>query len=115
MNKLTYQDCVELKDAGFKSKSRTFILPDGTTYDWMEFKTGGVLLPSLSELIEECGLGFDKLYYRPTGQALDDGKGAWYARKAYPLLYEGIKVPDFRGQSPEQAVKSLYCALNPKK
>jgi hypothetical protein len=71
-------------------------------------------VPTLSELIEACGIQFDKLYYRPIGSNLEDGKGAWFARKMYPLDYRPLKMLDQRGSTPDEAVARLWLALNQK-
>lgn len=93
MNKLTYQDCIELKEAGFQlvpchqNYKDSFQFPDGTYR----------AVPKLEELIDVCGDGFINL--KKVG-------GLW---EAYSSL------EDFHlGSSPIQAVKNLYIALNKK-
>lgn len=95
MNKLTYEDCLELKDAGFpQNKYREGTKGAGPVY--FEY------YPTLSELIEECGaLSLFVL--------MKDHLG-WSAGCGNDLL-NGTKAS---GSSPEQAVKNLYIALNKK-
>lgn len=94
---LTYQDALELKEAGFISKN-TIIYPDS--------KTGDEQLPnpSLQELIEACGGSFRSLFHFPD-EELSDYR--WTATSYIPKHAE-------TGSSPIQAVKNLYCALKKK-
>jgi len=101
---MTYELALKLKNAGFKSNSEVFIKENGETYKWNELKTGGVLLPNLSELIEACGESGFILQYR--GQ-----EEFWLAEKYY-----GIEKPQdlATGSTPEEAVAKLWLVINKK-
>lgn len=80
MSNLKYKDCLELKEAGF---------PEGSdeTGSYIE----GVYVPTLKELIDECGdhfLGLSRIK-----------KDEWVAFS---------KDKNFKCSSPEEAVKNLY-------
>ena len=136
--KLTYEDCKELKDAGFPQdptfqpegmrpaymqiiwndgweqvvttrpdleKGKFWRVRDEAVYTLDELKAESLVakVPSLSELIEECGEEFDFMD-RPWNE---DGKSRRFrAVKRYGTWTEG------NGSSPEQAVKNLWIALN---
>lgn len=130
MTPLTYQDALDLKKCGFPQKvlyGDTFWDTNNIQFqpyqignsDDMDKTTGGwnpalnrendtakpayVKVPSLGELVRECGEGFDSLSI-----AYDEGKPYWWASAS------GEKIREFSGSTPEQAVKNLYCALHKK-
>jgi len=111
MNKLTYEDCISLKNAGFpqplvgKGFKKNGIECAYDVSKYIEFKEDYIYLPSLEEIIEQCGEGFDQL----TRSIDQGGETYWWASSINPKLRE------FNADSPIIAVKNLYCALNPKK
>lgn len=99
---LTYNDCKELKEAGFP-------YPD----NWEDLMTlddlsgrGKMYRPSLEHLIEACGDRFRSL----TNWGRVGELGGWNA------ISESIdeKFISVYSDSPIQAVKNLYCALKTK-
>lgn len=99
-NMLTYEDCKELKEAGFPLKGLKDWNMTECPFVWGHFKADdgeSYIKPTLSELIEACGDDFGALY--------SDGMNGWLA-EAYPCSGEGF--------SPEQAVKDLWLAINKK-
>ena len=101
--KLSYQDCKELKDAGFPQKRVGMYLYDKegnlihlvSDRDWSELDSD-IKIPTLSELIEACGVVFHRLV----------NQGATWEAYSSPDSKIGV------GDSPEQAVKNLWIALN---
>ena len=122
MNNLTYQDCVELKEHGFPQE-----IPVGGTY-WEGLNAGGggphesiftgdeeeismsvgeiTYSPTLEELIEACSKDLSMVCNRLTH---------WVAIGSFQDKNTNIVHVHETGSSPSQAVKNLYCALNPKK
>jgi hypothetical protein len=109
--KLTYQDALELKEAGFpqEQKKGHYIFPNETYRS--ENGDGSVhhdedkcYQATLEELIEACGEEIVGMQRR-----LD---GGWYVI-ANP--FTAIENVPLAGDSLIQAVKKLYCALNPKR
>ena len=97
---MDYELAKELKDAGYPEPN-----PNLGRGLWAagDFKETGVYLPTLPELIEACGDGFDTLYRT---------NGRWYA-----IGYTRVKRIDIDGieldcNSPEEAVARLWLALN---
>lgn len=102
MNKLTYEDCKELKEAGFPFR---FVIGDEEY-----FKTGPINIPDLSELIYECGF---------KGFVFWELEGIFYAGKddkifRSDIYYDGYPRNLNEGTTLEQAVKNLYLELNNK-
>lgn len=94
---LTYQKVIELKDNGFPTKSIWF----GEDPTGSKFLLGA---PSLSELIEACGIKFDSL--------IKNSEGVWEAEGEdcgeFSFLYFG------KGDSPEIAIANLWLDMNDK-
>ena len=88
---LTYQDCLELKEAGFPQKMRNLVYKD-------EMTLPGLYSPTLEELIAECGDGLTML---------ENWGDSW---SAYEERIDLIGK-EARGKTPIQAVKNLYIAL----
>jgi len=106
MNKLSYKDAKELKDAGF---------PQGEPNSWsvqfadrpkQEIKGNPFeeYIPTLSELIEACGDDFSHLKKLET---------SWIAVTHSAFDENGNNFEEF-GKTPEQAVKNLWIKLNKK-
>lgn len=102
---MNYEMALKLKKAGFPRVGSVEISINNGVEEELWF-------PTLSDLIESCGIMFDMLYYRPTGSAMHDKKGAWFSRRTFPLTFTGIKNPDSRGSTPEEAVANLWLKLN---
>lgn len=99
MSKLSYKDCLQLKEAGFPQvrhfDPKDYLpepLEDGS-YDLDDF----IAIPTLSELIDGCG---DGLHVIARSNGLD-GKVRW-------ICNNGL------GDTPEKAVKELYIQLHGK-
>lgn len=103
--KLTYQDCKELKDAGFPQREGHLVCEHGEHIT----KLGACKTyyePSFSELLELCGDKFT---------LLEKTKMRWWAcgcARENDGTLKHKKETDFAGASPEQAVKNLWVALN---
>lgn len=108
---MNYELAKKLKDAGFPQRGSSFIFlhKNGqeqirmSLSDPIEFKKdGGVYGPTLSELIEACGLRFAELKK--------------FSEKNYTAICYAIKVGDTtmmcEGSTPEEAVAQLWLALN---
>lgn len=115
MNKLTYADCAELKEAGLKSQigrigaffykiNGDIEIEDDRGILIDPEREDIVVIPNLKELIEACGEAFGSL----TKFTDKDEREDWGASNN---LEDGLY---YQGFSPEQAVARLYCALNPK-
>ena len=101
--KLTYKDCLELKNAGFPQKS--FIAHNNGQRQTHHYES--YYIPTLDELIEECGdVTLIKKRDAPCeGEEVDT------------FTYEAFQDEDgitFIDDTPEQAVKNLYIAINKK-
>lgn len=107
--KLTYEDCKELKDAGYEQKSPRYY-EDGRLFDeaglshpsipievYREEIAKTVYFPSLSELIEACG---------------EESVITLTIGKAISTALHGATGLVSEGSSPEQAVKNLWIAIN---
>lgn len=92
---MNYELLKELKDAGFSQ---------GVKKGEVEYKPEHGLLhkPTLSELIEACGMTLLGLT-----RGIEDDKHIWIASS-------GIGLNDVTGSTPEEAVARLYLALNKK-
>lgn len=130
---LTYEDCKELEDAGFSyigSGPYETVYPEGMQRP--QYMRGevipksdvGVRIPTLSELIEQCGpwIPLDPAispYSSVAGQVaefnlhatLQNGMLTWHAGYALPEYYHEAHLLA-HGATPEQAVKNLWIALN---
>lgn len=111
-NQMTYKLARQLKDAGFKqrngfhlgAKMNGFFAPTE-----METPEDFAYEPTLSQLIEACGDRFKCLFtetfeYEPSSVRID-----WVCDG---LLEEPITMYRARGSTPEEAVASLWLALN---
>lgn len=112
MNPLTYEDCKELKDAGFPQ-----IVSFETDVHIYKDEKGieEVRVPTLSELIAACGEDFYSLRYTPVSGMGSDNHWVAHSRsigaiKVSPLNAVGME--GFIGSTPEQAVKNLWLALH---
>jgi hypothetical protein len=119
---LTYQDALDLKEAGFSLRSCEY----AHVYGDKDKETGGCaycsqpafivgdehyIIPTLEELIEACGAKKDYDYgymFDLTIHASDDKWVACYTDENYHEITEHLNY----GSSPIQAVKNLYCALH---
>ena len=115
---LTFETCMKLKSAGFPQKKDTNL--DVTVDYWLkegrfgfiwakdDLPLEGCRIPTLSELIEECGDGFENLYqYRATSK--------WACSVVESCLGcnpEGWDEQGTIGDTPEEAVANLYLALH---
>lgn len=115
---MTYELAKELKDARFPQRPHTPLSIPRMGIQEIEH----VDLPTLSELVEACGEGFESLARIPNVQLLNGRTGEpigvyWYA---YPTeeAYTGDCVVDCcgykSGTTPEEAVARLWLALNKK-
>ena len=112
MNNLSYEDAKELKDAGFpqglRSDTLHYFESDGdivlSRFVDEEFQPDYeyVNSPILDELIEACGEEF----------VLEKNDGYWIAGEY--IDHDGEIHRQFEGNTPEQAVKNLWIALNKK-
>ncbi len=109
---MDYDLCKKLKDAGFPQTgvgSNKRIFPDGSIQNyWLAFETKnpGVYIPTLSEMIEQCG---DRIH--GTSRYKDGilSKGWW--------TYGTVNIFDsfstwFEGANLDIAVANLYLALH---
>ncbi len=100
---IPYELAKQLRDAGFPQNSEDTIseyLPDSP----IPYYERSVSNPSLSELIEVCGNGFDILKR--------DLENMWIAESGPDDFYGA----DYRseGSTPDEAVAKLYLAINKK-
>lgn len=98
--KLTYEDCVELKDVGFPQGNERFINKDNDIVDIENWSEEYTYFPILEELIEACGDSIKEINLE------EDTKVA--------VGWNGKKILYGKGKFTEQAVKNLYVALNKK-
>ena len=93
---MTYQLAKQLKDAGFPKPKNIYteLVVDGEHYY-------DVYIPTLSELIEACGLQMNRLIQNE----MDDDSILWQA-----INWEGNHREE--GKTPEEAVARLFLALN---
>lgn len=100
---MNYELAKELKDAGFLQEGKTteyIIAHKGYS------ETVMLYIPTLSELIEACGVAFEGLIYSPRkGTELHK---EWYAGGRKNLGFEQKE----NGDTPEIAVAKLWLALN---
>lgn len=94
---MEYELALKLNGAGYPQKD-SIGTGEGT---FVSDGNGTVYAPSLSELIEACGEGFEMLT-----QAYEDGKGYWWATAS------GNRIREFAADTPIEAVALLYLALH---
>lgn len=106
---LDYPTCLKLKENGFPQKSEgDYIDPNGEVIysgDWHEYNTEDcVSLPTLEELIKECGLSVQDFDL----ERRFNGMPRWIA-----TLWKDGRYSQGReeGKTPEEAVANLYLAL----
>ncbi len=105
--KLNYEDCKELKDAGFPMKKLKDYDMTQCPFIWGHFKADdgeSYIQPSLSELIEACGERF--------GGLVRHYDNTWSATEYLQFSTGSIQIT--HGSSQEKAVKNLWIALNKK-
>ncbi len=107
---MNYELCKQLKDAGFPQKNieglRTvFSTEDGEFTKYPRYDKPYVYIPTLSELIEACGMPSVAGFVSCTN-------GEWYAslktKNEYGMEYEG------KGKTPEESVAKLWLKLKKK-
>ncbi len=107
---ITYELAKKLKDVGFPQNSYD---KNGTPVARLGRMSGNqdrinfqeeVIAPSLSELIEECGMGFETLH--------EDSFENWFA--GIYNWYDHYWVTIETGKTPEEAVANLYIKLHEK-
>lgn len=123
---MDYKICKRLKDAGFPQKKieagDDVFVDENSKQQWNEnigvvnIIKEAIRIPTLSELIDACGDGFDSLERYSSGKRwrcvkwikhiykCDDGKSR------YGCLWKGKTW----GFTPEEAVANLYLALHEK-
>ena len=100
---ITYELAKSLKDAGFPQLSDGgYVYKDGTI-DKDMISENYCYKPSLSELIEACGIKMNKL----TQNEMNNNSIVWTA-----VNWEGSIMGE--GSTPEEAVANLWLALNKK-
>ena len=119
MNKLTYTQCKELKDAGFpqEENGNSFYCNEelcGRNYDDCDQEF--VIIPTLESLIEECGGKLHILSHDVHNLEKEDEK--WFAGDDdcgdnCPKLRDMFGVHGV-GKTPIEAVSRLWLALNKK-
>lgn len=113
---MNYELAKKLKNAGFPYTEKTYqvVYPPGVIQKPGSYigagmseviDQGQVRIPTLSELIEACGLEFKLLEYDPIQIDLDL---RWMA------LPNPTSTHGEYGSTPEEAVANLYLALNKK-
>jgi hypothetical protein len=106
---MTYELAKQLKDAGFPQREEVGEgrWPHYTGYGLGYCDEHGVYYPTLSELIEACGNGFDVL--KKGGEMWICGNDK-YCCSEHGSYIEVIS----EGKTPEEAVARLWLALNAK-
>jgi len=99
---INYELAKQLKDAGFKDER--FWLSDRNPEEPLP-------IPTLSELIEACGEGFDVLS-RDTSEGKD--KVVWLCNNYYDPELIMSDYAWIEGSTPEEAVARLWLELNAK-
>jgi hypothetical protein len=111
---MNYELARELKDAGFPQGTTT----DANRYNHLDskgnpcapFYPDAVYVPTLTELIEACGDGFETLSRDTTTE-----KMCWIANNYHDADSPEEKVLGwYEGSTPEEAVANLWLALNKK-
>ena len=98
---ITYELAKQLKDAGFLTRDL------GNGYK-IYSSENMPFVPTLSELIEACGVDDDFTLHRI--------EGIWISEKWYktPLGIKMLKAGQHKGSTPEEAVARLWIKLNKK-
>lgn len=100
---MNYELVKELKDAGW-------VFKQNTRGDTMDLDGVMVCLPTLPELIKECGEGFFNL--QNNGE-LADSKKKWTASGGSVTAIPDLDIDYVRnGATPEEAVARLWLALH---
>jgi len=95
-----YKYAKQLKEAGFPQGEPEHYTTEG---DWIP-EEERIYIPSLSELIDECG--GNKISGFQLQQEIIDGVISWNAYVEYPKEVIG------RGYTPDEAVVNLWLILN---
>lgn len=114
---MKYELAKELKEAGFPYTRRNTISNQIRNGEWelanhLQRVDTTWVEPTLSELIEACGIEFNILQ-----NASDDfGKSAWLANYGRDETEYGKRITNITetGSTPEEAVAKLWIALNKK-
>lgn len=91
---MNYELAKELKDAGFETKAKC-----SRCIGDHKMACSKDIFPTLEELLEACGQGFDSLY--------KDEEMKWYARRGNTVIGVQIHI----GSTPTEAVARLWLAL----
>ena len=111
---MNYELCKKLKDAGFPQRRGCSACLQGYAFDFKvvpyeeAFGDDYVSLPTLSELIEACGVDFPSL----TRDYGDNSEIEWICNS--PEYDCGSMGEITRGSTPEEAVANLWLKLNEK-
>ena len=111
---MDYKLAKQLKEAGLKqppgetnTKGFWMVENDLSAKELEKMEAGDVILskdvvyiPTLSELIEECGISFGSLMF---------WEGKWLAKESLRVNFYG---KDYSGKSPEEAVAKLWLKVN---
>ena len=109
---MEYKLAKELKDAGFPLHYKTYITHSHKDVEQKDCERCYPITPTLSELIESCGEGFDNLERW--------GKEEWASYSPSELVDMGCGCcsentqEQHKGKTPEEAVVKLWLALNKK-
>lgn len=114
---LTYEDCKELKDAGFIMPERAWAedivyikcLCNRTDAAHNPGADCFLFPPTLSELIEACGSSFHRLEQASESGRVNSGGANYWVASA-----QTGNGHIYTATTPEQAVKNLWLALNKK-
>ena len=118
---ISYQIAKDLSEAGFPNmrvlkKGDKLVDPDGKIHsamrDVVESRYDWFRLPTLSELIEACGFGFDGVTVVERFHASKDR--VWKAQANTTLWDIKDEATSAVGSTPEEAVARLWLALNKK-
>jgi len=105
---MNYELALKLKEAGFPQKSSQKSRLEEAGFVTL---SDSVYIPSLSELIEACGDGFDGLLKRENGLW---EAGITGGAIGYCYVDDNSSSIFGTGSTPEEAVAHLYLALNQK-
>ena len=108
---MNYKLALALKEAGFPQNTEHYYENGKYISSWSDyFNCGGELIaaPTLSELIEACGDGFDTL------QKYEEGYIAVAETVTLDKKEMKMKHPSERGKTPFEAVAKLWLKLNHK-
>jgi len=104
---MNYELTLQLKNAGFPQKERPFCVSTKMELDEKgeQFRC---YMPSLSELIEECGLAFESLSYCSGVMSMRTKETLIWKASGYK---QGILVTQ-TSSTPKEAVSELWLAIN---